>query len=58
MFCFYLPGHLVPMFFVIGVGYMDCNTVFLAVTLLTLQEGFTGAVRSGSQIARIDVAPR
>ena len=46
------------MFFVIGVGYLDCNTVFLAVTFLTLQEGFTGAVRSGSQITRIDVAPR
>ena len=46
------------MFFIIGVGYLDCNTVFLAVTFLTLESAFTAAARAGSQTARVDAAPR
>ena len=46
------------MAFVIGVGYLDCNTATLAIMFLTLQEAFNAASRAGESVARIDVAPR
>ena len=51
-------ANLVPMCFVIGVGYLDCNTATLAVIFITIQEAFVGALRSGSAVIRIDMAPR
>jgi hypothetical protein len=52
------PALLIPMGFVIGVGYLDCNTVTLAVVFITLQEGFNSAFRSGAGVTRMDLAPR
>lgn len=49
---------LVPMCFVIGVGYMDCNQAALVILFLTLIAAFEGAVCAGTSVARIDVAPR
>ena len=46
------------MAFVIGVGFLDCDTAALAIVFLTLQEGFNAAYRAGFPISRVDIAPQ
>ena len=53
-----LTGMLIPMVFVIGVGFLDCDTAALAIVFLTLQEGFNAAYRAGHPISRVDIAPQ
>jgi hypothetical protein len=54
---FHVAGFLIPTCFVIGVGYLDCNTAGLAILFLVLQEGFNAAQQTGYLVSRVDIAP-
>ncbi|XP_017077250.1 putative inorganic phosphate cotransporter [Drosophila eugracilis] len=50
-------GHWVPMISLIALGYVPADNAPLAVTLLTLAVGITGATFLGFQVNHIDLSP-
>ncbi|XP_039482253.1 putative inorganic phosphate cotransporter [Drosophila santomea] len=50
-------GHWIPMLSLIALGYVPANNAALAVTLLTLTVGISGATYLGFQVNHIDLSP-
>jgi len=50
-------GHWIPMLSLIALGYVPADNAPLAVTLLTLTVGISGATYLGFQVNHIDLSP-
>ncbi len=51
------PGSFTPAVFLIGTGFVTCEQRYLAVALLTLAVGCSGAIYSGFVVNMVDIVP-